>query len=97
MSNGTIVKINKNRAVRRPIIYCADGQPAEYMKETGSGVVVKPGDYRALANAILYLKDNPEVAERLGVSGRNYVVENLSIGSIGQEMVNVLQQMAKGV
>jgi glycosyltransferase involved in cell wall biosynthesis len=94
---GISSKLYEYQAVGKPIICCADGQPAEYVKETKSGVVVKPGDYRALANAILYLKDNPEVAERLGVSGRNYVVENLSIGSIGQEMVNVLQQVTKGV
>jgi glycosyltransferase involved in cell wall biosynthesis len=94
---GISSKLYEYQAVGKPIICCADGQPAEYVRETKSGIVVKPGDYRALANAILYLKDNPEVAERLGVSGRNYVVENLSIGSIGQEMANVLQQVTKGV
>jgi len=94
---GISSKLYEYQAVGKPIICCADGQPAEYVNETKSGVVVNPGDYRALANAVLYLKDNSEVAEKLGVSGRNYVVENLSIKSIGQEMVNVLQQVTKGV
>jgi glycosyltransferase involved in cell wall biosynthesis len=94
---GISSKLYEYQAVGKPIICCADGQPAEYVNETKSGVVVNPGDYRALANAVLYLKDNPEVAEKLGVSGRNYVVENLSIKNIGQEMVNVLQQATKGV
>jgi glycosyltransferase involved in cell wall biosynthesis len=58
---------------------------------------VKPGDYKALANAILYLKDNSEIAEKLGTSGRNYVVEKLSIESIGREMLNVFQQIIREV
>jgi glycosyltransferase involved in cell wall biosynthesis len=94
---GISSKLYEYQAVGKPIICCADGQPAEYVNETKSGVVVNPGDYSALANAVLYLKDNPEVAEKLGVSGRNYAVENLSIKSIGQEMVNVLQNATKGV
>ena len=91
---GISSKLYEYQAVGKPIICCAEGQPAEYVKETESGVVVKPGDYRALANAIIYLKENPEAAEGLGVSGRSYVERDLSIERIGQEMVNVLQQVA---
>jgi glycosyltransferase involved in cell wall biosynthesis len=79
--------------VGKPIICCAEGQPAEYVKETESGVVVKPGDYKALANVIMYLKENPEAVKRMGASGRFYVERNLSIERIGQEMGNVLQQV----
>ncbi|MGB9726466.1 MAG: glycosyltransferase family 4 protein, partial [Fervidicoccaceae archaeon] len=88
---GISSKLYEYQAVGKPIICCAEGQPAEYVKETESGVVVKPGDYRALANAIIYLKENPEVAERLGVSGRKYVERNLSIERIGREMMIVLK------
>jgi len=81
----------------KPIICCAEGQPAEYVKKTRSGVVVKPGDYKALAKAILYLKDNHDLARKFGDSGRHYAVENLSIKSIGQEILNVLQQTIQRV
>jgi len=94
---GISSKLYEYQAVGKPIICCADGQPAEYVNETRSGIVVKPGDYKALANAILYLKDNSEIAEKLGASGRNYVVEKLSIESIGREMMNVFQQIAREV
>jgi len=94
---GISSKLYEYQAVGKPIICCAEGQPAEYVKETRSGVVIKPGDYEALAKAVLYLKDNSDLARELGDSGRRYVVKNLSIKSIGQEMVNVLQQVIKGV
>jgi len=43
------------------------------------------------------LKNNSEIAEKLGTSGRNYVVEKLSIESIGREMLNVFQQIIREV
>jgi glycosyltransferase involved in cell wall biosynthesis len=92
---GISSKLYEYQAVGKPIICCAEGQPADYVKETRSGVVVKPGDYRALANAILNLKDNPEVAKKLGGSGRSYVVEKLSIENIGEEMVNIFSRFLK--
>jgi glycosyltransferase involved in cell wall biosynthesis len=79
--------------VGRPIICCADGQPAEYVEETGSGIVVKPGDHEALAKAVLYLKENKDTAWKLGVSGRRYVEDNLSIERVGSEMVMLFRKV----
>ena len=62
------------------------------MKETRSGIVVKPGDHEALAKAVLYLKENPELAEELGVSGRRYVEDKLSIEKIGLRVIKIFQQ-----
>jgi len=86
---GISSKLYEYQAVGKPIICCADGQPAEYVKETGSGVVIKPGDYEALAKAVLYLETNPDLAKKLGDSGRRYVEDNLSIERIGEEMITV--------
>jgi glycosyltransferase involved in cell wall biosynthesis len=72
-------KLYEYQAIGKPIICCANGQPAEYVKETKSGIVVKPGDYEAIAKAILYLKNNPNLAKELGDSGRCYIESNLSI------------------
>jgi glycosyltransferase involved in cell wall biosynthesis len=92
---GVSTKLYEYQAVGKPIICCSAGQPGRYVLETGSGVVVKPGDYRALANAIIYLKENPEVAERLGISGREYVEQNLSIEKIGVRMIELFELVQK--
>ena len=76
-----------------PIICCADGQPAEYVEETKSGIVVKPGDFEALAKAVLYLRDNPEIARELGIVGRRYVESNLSVERIGLAMKSVFERV----
>jgi len=92
---GISSKLYEYQAVGKPIICCADGQPAEYVKETRSGIVVKPGSYNALAKAILYLKDNPDLAKELGAYGRRYVEYNLSIERIGKETIAVFNEVLK--
>jgi colanic acid biosynthesis glycosyl transferase WcaI len=92
---GISSKLYEYQAVGKPIICCADGQPAEYVKETCSGIVVKPGDYKALAKAVLYLKNNSDLARELGSSGRHYVEDNLSIEKIGKEMMVVFNKVLR--
>ena len=55
--------------------------------------MIKPGDYEALAEAVLYLRENRDVAEELGASGRQYVENNLSVEKIGLRMMKVFQQV----
>jgi colanic acid biosynthesis glycosyl transferase WcaI len=92
---GISSKLYEYQAVGKPIICCADGQPAEYVKETKSGVVVKLGDYEAIAKAVFYLKNNPNLAKELGDSGRRYVENNLSIERIGEKIMVVFNKVLK--
>lgn len=92
---GISSKLYEYQAVGKPIICVAEGQPAEHVRETGSGIVVKPGDYKKLAEAIMLLKENRYMAEKLGVSGRRYVETNLSIEKIGREVINVFNEAKK--
>ena len=94
---GISSKLYEYQAAGKPIICCAYGQPAEYVKETKSGIVVKPGDHEALAKAILYLKENPEIAEELGGNGRRYVEDKLSIEKIGLQKVETFRTLLEHV
>jgi colanic acid biosynthesis glycosyl transferase WcaI len=89
---GIATKIYEYQAVGKPIICCGEGQPAILIRETGSGIVVKPGDHEALAKAVLYLKENPLIAMKMGESGRHYVERNLSIDKIGYEMMTIFEK-----
>jgi glycosyltransferase involved in cell wall biosynthesis len=90
---GISSKLYEYQAVGKPIICCAEGQPAEYVKETKSGITVKPGDYETLADAIIYLKKNHEVVEKFGISGRLHVERFLSVERIGQQMTMVFNKV----
>ena len=90
---GISSKLYEYQAVGKPIICCAEGEPARYVEETRSGIVVKPGDHEALAKAVLHLRENRDVAEELGASGRRNVEKNLSIKKIGLRMMCVFQKV----
>lgn len=86
-------KLYEYQAAGKPIICCAEGQPAEYLSKTKSGIVVKPGDFKKLAEAVILLKENKQMAEKLGISGRQYVEANLSIERIAREMINAFMKL----
>jgi len=90
---GISSKLYEYQAVGKPIICCANGQPAEYVKETNSGMVMEPGDHEALAKAAIYLKENLDVAQMMGRNGREYVENNLSIEVIGSQVKEILETL----
>jgi len=89
---GISSKLYEYQAAGKPIICCADGQPAKYIRETNSGIVIKPGNYEALAKAVLYLRENREIAGKLGVSGRQCVEGSLSLNKIGLRIIRAFER-----
>jgi glycosyltransferase involved in cell wall biosynthesis len=83
---GMSSKLYEYQAVGKPIICCSKGLPKAYAEETNSGLVVCPGDYQALAQAITKLKANPRFATAMGKNGRKYVEHEASIEAIGSKM-----------
>jgi len=90
---GISSKLYEYQAAGKPIICCAEGESARYVEETKSGIVVKPGDHEALAKAVLYLRENRELAEELGRNGRRYVEDKLSIEKIGLQMMEIFRAL----
>ncbi len=62
----------------RPIIASvpALGTAAKALQNSGGGLIVPPEDPAALAQAILDLYHNPQLAESLGTKGRQFAVAN---------------------
>jgi glycosyltransferase involved in cell wall biosynthesis len=63
------------------------------VKETNSGLAVYPGDYEALAKAVIELKENPKLARMMGENGRKYVENEASIEVIGFKMKKILEAL----
>jgi glycosyltransferase involved in cell wall biosynthesis len=90
---GVSTKLYEYQAVGKPIICCSAGTPGKYVSETKSGIVVKPGDYEALAKAVIQLKENPKLAWEMGENGRKYVEKEASIEAIGLKMRKLLESV----
>jgi glycosyltransferase involved in cell wall biosynthesis len=79
-------KLYEYQAVGKPIICCAQGEPAKYISKSNSGIVVKPEDSEALAEAVSYLVANPEVAHLMGRNGRKYIEQEVTIVALGAKV-----------
>ena len=66
----------------KPIVLSAEGEAARLIEAAGSGVVVPPEDYEAIAKAIRKLMNDPERAFQLGANGRRFVVSNFEWSSL---------------
>jgi glycosyltransferase involved in cell wall biosynthesis len=83
---GMSSKLYEYQAVGKPIICCSNGIPLVYVKETKSGLALSPGDYEALVKAIIFLKRNPDLAFKMGESGRKFVERSASIEAVGSSL-----------
>lgn len=71
--------IIESMAYATPAVVTDSGGSPELMVDGESGLVVPPGDSRALAEAILFLCRNPQEAERIGERGRQRIAEDFRI------------------
>lgn len=63
-------------AAGKPLIFCGQGEGANLVKEARAGIVVPPGNPRALATAIPHLLRNRQLLDELAANGRRFVEEN---------------------
>jgi glycosyltransferase involved in cell wall biosynthesis len=88
---GMSSKLYEYQAVAKPIICCSRGLPKDYVKETNSELIVYPGDYEALAKAVIELKENSSNAQMLAQRGRRFVESEASIEAIGLKMKQIFE------
>lgn len=72
------VKVFEYMACERPVVGALSGESARVLEESGGGVVVAPGDARAVADAVLELYRDPARRAAMGAAGRRYVEEHYS-------------------
>jgi colanic acid biosynthesis glycosyl transferase WcaI len=92
---GISTKLYEYQAVGKPIICVSSGTPGLYVSETESGIVVRPGDHKAIAEAVLHLKRNSNLARKMGRNGRKFVQENASIQAIGSQLKRIFERLVR--
>jgi glycosyltransferase involved in cell wall biosynthesis len=68
-------KIFEILACGRPLVAALEGEAAGIVRDAG-GLVVPPGDGRAIAEALSSLADRPEAAQERGRAGRRFVAKD---------------------
>lgn len=90
-------KLYNCMASGRPV-FCLAPRNSEiysFVKDSGCGVSVEPGDTEKIKDTILELKESPDYRSKMGESGRNYVCENFSKDRILRIYEDTLKEVAK--
>jgi glycosyltransferase involved in cell wall biosynthesis len=87
-------KMFEAMSTERPVILGVMGESEAILRESGAGVPVPPENARAVADAIVYLADNPEVRLAMGRAGRVYVMEKFDRDVLAKKMLAVLGEAA---
>jgi colanic acid biosynthesis glycosyl transferase WcaI len=75
-------KLTGMLASGRPTVATANVGTEVAKVVNGRGIVIRPGDAIALADAIIYLAERPDIREALGSEARAFAVNNLSRNAI---------------
>jgi glycosyltransferase involved in cell wall biosynthesis len=90
---GTRLKILEALAARRPVVSTTIGAEGLSLADTEIRLADDPV---AFADAITFLMDHPEEANRLGARGRQAVEERYGWSAIGKALVRLLGEVARG-
>ncbi|MDG6988702.1 MAG: glycosyltransferase family 4 protein [Nitrososphaerota archaeon] len=93
IEKGFSSKIYEYQAAGRPIICCSRGVAGIYVAATRSGFVVEPGDYKAVAKAVLFLYSHKAEAIRLGTRGRGVVQQNYTMEAVGRSLITLIEAL----
>lgn len=90
-------KIFESMAISRPIILGVEGETAEIIAESESGIPVAPEDAAAIVKAAKYLKNNPLEARRMGANGNEYVRTYHDRPVLARKLWSILENVASGL
>ena len=79
----------------RPVILGVNGQAREILERSQAGIYVEPENPLALCDAILKLREQPNLRESMGRNGRKYIVQNLSRERTAMEYLDVLLKLTE--
>jgi len=78
-----------------PVISTRVGGIPEFLTSNENGLLVEPGDPEQLAEVVLVLLEDPELATELGTCGRRLVEEKFAWPSIAGKVVDLYQRMSQ--
>ena len=88
-----VFNYNKDYPNKRRIISTDIVGVAEEVRENNCGIIIKPKDSLALAEAIIKLLENPKLAKKMGENGRKFVENKYSWEQIMEKIEQVYKEV----
>ena len=86
-------KIFEAMAMERPLIMGVQGESADIVKASQSGIQIESENDLQLFEAVVQLCDNPDLQKQLSTNGRSFVTENYSRDLLASTMLSTIQQV----
>ena len=74
----------------QPIILGVEGYAAQFLKEANAGICIEPENAEQLAQAVMYLADNPKICKSLGKSGYEYVTKYYNREHLANKYIDMI-------
>jgi colanic acid biosynthesis glycosyl transferase WcaI len=78
-------------ACERPVLLSVDGEARQVLNAAQGGLFVEPEDSDALAHAILELRRQPELVQRMGKNGRAFTEQHYSRQAQAEKLAEIMQ------
>lgn len=88
-----VTTILEAMAMKKAVIVSASKGVMDYIEDGKNALLVKPNDPKELTDAISYLLENPDVAEKLGENGRKIVQEKFNTKTQAKSLVNIYKKV----
>jgi colanic acid biosynthesis glycosyl transferase WcaI len=92
IDQGLPTKTLEYQALGKPIVCSSNGEPARYINETQSGLVASIRQPQELAELIMRLVNDQDLAKNLGNNGFNYIMNNLTLEILGKRFMDVISK-----
>ncbi|MBA7630481.1 hypothetical protein ES703_38003 [subsurface metagenome] len=89
-------KVFDYMAAAKPIIIGVDGVARELIETAQAGLFAEPENPQAFVEAIMKLKNDSDLADRLGQNGLRYVRENFSREKLSEKYLAILERLTEG-
>ena len=88
-------KIFESMAMERPVILGVEGESAELVLSAGGGICIEPESSKDLAIQVLKLYRDPTLRQKLGSSGRRYVLEHFDRQVLARRFADVMKLVCR--
>ena len=80
-------------ACKKPVIACTNTPPATFIKDERDGLLVDYGNVRQLADAIIFLLDNPKQRHKFGKEGYKKVRAHYTWHAVASKVAAIYKQL----
>lgn len=85
-------KVFDYMSVKKPVILGIDGVARKLVEDADAGVYVEPENADAFAEVVSMLKNTPQIAEKYGQSGLEFVRANFARDALADKYLKIIQE-----